>query len=193
MSAGRPFWRARLLPVFLVLLGANAAALAGWTGPRAWRQNNAAARAEAARGEVERQRRAVADLRDRAGAIRDNGADVARFYGTLAGDETVDLLPTLEAVEDLARSPGLRTGGRSVRRAPVTNARVDRVAVTLPLEGSYAQLVGFLGEVERSPRFLTVDRVSMRADREGGGALQVELSAYMRQAPGSGGEGRGGR
>ena len=36
--------------------------------------------------------------------------------------------------------------------------------MTLPLEGSYGQLVGFLREVERSPRFLTVDRVAMRAD-----------------------------
>ena len=52
--------------------------------------------------------------------------------------------------------------------------------MVLPLEGSYEQLVGFLGEVERSPRFLTVDRISLRGDDEGEAALQVELSAFMR-------------
>jgi hypothetical protein len=45
--------------------------------------------------------------------------------------------------------------------------------------------VGFLRGVERTPRFLTVDRVSLRADSESGGALQVELSAYLREAPGA--------
>jgi len=75
----------------------------------------------------------------------------------------------------------------------VTDARVERVVVTLPLEGSYAQLVGFLRQVETSPRFLTVDGVSMRADAETGAALQVELSAYLRPSAGATGEARRGR
>ena len=58
---------------------------------------------------------------------------------------------------------------------------VERVSVTLPLEGSYPQLVGFLREVERSPRFLTVDRVAMRSE-EARAQLQVVLSMYVRAA-----------
>lgn len=193
MSARRPFWRTRLLPAFLVLLGVNLVALAAWTGPSYWRQKNAAARAEAARAEVERQRRAVATLRERSRAIRGNAADVERFYRSLAGTEKADLLPTLEAIEGLARSPGLKPGTRGFRREEVESTRVERVAVTLPLEGSYEQLVGFLREVEVSPRFLTVDRVAMRADRDGGGTLQVELSTYLRQPAEGRKEGRRGR
>jgi Tfp pilus assembly protein PilO len=181
MSASGPFWRTRLLPAFLVLLGVNLVALAAWTGPRYWRQKNAAARAEAARAEVERQRRSATTLRERSAAIRENAADVERFYRSLAGTEKADLLPTLEGIEEMARSPGLKPGTRSFRREDVDNVRVERVGVTLPLAGSYEQLVGFLREVERSPRFLTVDRVAMRADRDGGGTLQVELSTYLRQ------------
>jgi hypothetical protein len=45
--------------------------------------------------------------------------------------------------------------------------------------------VGFLRGVERSPRFLTVDRVALRADAEQQGALQVELSTYVREVPGA--------
>ena len=106
-----------------------------------------------------------------------------RFYRS-AGTEKADLLPTLEAIEDMARAPGLQPGARSFKREEVADARVERVVVTLPLEGSYAQLVGFLREVERSPRFLTVDRVAMRADPDGGATLQVELSAYLRPSAG---------
>ena len=193
MSAIRPLWRARLLPAFLVLLGVNLVVLAAWTGPRYWRQRGATARAEAARVEVERQRAAATSRRDRAAAIRANGVDLDRFYRSLAGTEKADLLPTLEAIEEMARAPGLRPGARSYRREEVADARVERVAVTLPLEGTYAQLVAFLREVERSPRFLTVDRVAMRGDREGGAILQVELSTYLRRSPEERKEGRGGR
>ncbi len=164
-----------------------------WTAPRSWRERGAAARAEAARAEVERQRVATAALRERAAAIRANGVDLERFYRSLAGSEREDLLPTLTAVEELARAPGLRPGGRSYKREEVPDARVERVAVTLPLEGSYPQLVSFLREIERSPRFLTVDRVALRGDAEGGATLQVELSTYLRLAPGARKEGRGGR
>jgi Tfp pilus assembly protein PilO len=192
MTATGPFWRRRLLPAFLVLSALNLVALAAWTGPRYWRQRNAATRAQAARAEVERQRSAVHDLRERAAAIRGNGADVLRFYRS-AGTERADLLPTLEAIEDMARGPGLQPGARSLKREDVPNARVERVVVTLPLAGSYPQLVGFLREVERSPRFLTVDRVAMSADHEGATTLQVELSAYLRQSAGAREEARVGR
>jgi len=191
VSVTGPFWRTRLLPASLVLLGVNVA-LAAWTGPRYWRQRNAATRAEEARAEAERQRAAVASLRERAGAIRGNETDLERFYRS-AGTEKADLLPTLVAIEEMARSPGLRPGARSFNREKVGDARVERVVVNLPLEGSYAQLVGFLREVEASPRFLTVDRVAMRADREGGAALQVELSAYLRPSPEGREEARRGR
>jgi len=192
VSAKGPFWRRRLLPAFLVLLGVNLVALVAWTGPRYWGQRSAATRAEAARAEAERERAAVAGLRERAGAIRGNGADVQQFYRS-AGTEKADLLPTLEAIEDMARAPGLQPGARSFKREEVAEAGVERVVVTLPLAGSYAQLVGFLREIERSPRFLTVDRVAMRADPGGSAALQVELSAYLRPSAGGLGEARRGR
>ena len=181
----RPFWRAKLLPLFVGLLALNALAFAAWTLPRSLRQRNAAERAAAARAEVARERERVEALRGRADAIRANRADLERFYATLAGSERQDLLPTLEAIEELARQPGLQPSSRALRRDDVDKAPLERVVVTLPLEGTYSQLVGFLRGVERSPRFLTVDRVSLRADAESGGALQVELSTYLREAPGA--------
>jgi Tfp pilus assembly protein PilO len=188
-----PFWRRRLLPAFLVLLGVNVLALAVWTGPRYWMQKNAARRAETAKTEVDRQRKATTALRERASAIRGNATDAERFERSLAGAEKADLLPTLKAIEDLARAPGLRPGPRSFQREDVQDAPVQRVAVTLPLEGSYDQLVGFLREVEAAPRFLTVDEVSIRAQSEGGARLQVQLSTYLRQAAAAPGEAPRGR
>ena len=192
MSRGAPFWRRRLLPLFVALLGANVLALAVWTGPRYWMQKNAARRAQAARAELDRQRQVTIGLRARAAAIRENAADAERFQRSLLGAEKKDLLPALKAIEDLARAPGLRPGARTFDREEVQDAPVERVAVTLPLDGSYEQLVGFLREVEASPRFLTVDSVAMRAQNEGGARLQVEVSTYLRKSGGPG-EARRGR
>jgi Tfp pilus assembly protein PilO len=179
----RPFWRSTLLPAFLVLLALNLGVLLAWTLPRSLRQKSAAERAVAARAELTRERERADALRERATAIRANRADLELFYTKLAGSEKQDLLKALTAIEALAREGGLQPAARTLRRADVDKAPLERVAVTLPLEGSYAALVGFLRGVERSPRFLTVDSVSLRADAESGGALQVQLSTYLRQSP----------
>ena len=54
-----------------------------------------------------REREAVAALQDRAGAIEANGRDLAAFYAEAVGEEQVELLPTLEDIESMARGPGL--------------------------------------------------------------------------------------
>ena len=181
----RPFWRRWLLPVFAVLLALNALALVGWTLPQLYRQRYAASRAEAARREVARLREAAAALRARAQAIRGNGVDYQRFYERYAGDERRDLLPTIQAIEEMTSGPGLKTRTRSFRREPMKGTGLERVQISLPLEGTYDQFVAFLGQVERSPRFLTVDRVAMRSDAEGEASLTVDISAYLKtgQAP----------
>jgi Tfp pilus assembly protein PilO len=179
----KPFWRARLLPVVVVLASLNALALVGWTLPRSLRQRNAKARAESARAELARERERAQVGTARADAIRSNRRDLERFYTTLAGSAPGDLLQSLKDVEELAREPGLQTSSYTLHREDVEGAPLERVGIVLPLEGSYSGLVGFLRGVERSKRFLTVDRVSLRADSASGGSLQVELSTYLRQPP----------
>jgi Tfp pilus assembly protein PilO len=179
----RPFWRAKLLPLFLGLLALNGLVFLSWTLPRSLRQRSAQVRAESARAELALEKQRAKALADRADAIRANGKDLERFYSTLAGDEKQDLFQSLEAVEALARGPGLQLATRSVHREDVDGAPLERVVMTLPLEGSYPQLVGFLRGVELSTRFLTIDGVQLRADAESGGSLQVDLSTYLRQSP----------
>jgi Tfp pilus assembly protein PilO len=190
----RPFWSRWLLPVFALLLAVNLAGLALWTVPRGLHQRSARARVRAAREEAVRVREELAALRERAAAIRANGRDLARFYRECAGSPKADLVESLQAIESMARAPGLKPGARAISREQLMGAPLERVKITLPLEGSYTQLVGFLREVERSNRFLTIDGIALRAGQElrgQGATLQVELSTYLRRAPGAPSE-RGG-
>jgi Tfp pilus assembly protein PilO len=190
MSPNRPFWLRRLAPLALALAAANLLLLT-WTLPRTHRLRNAAARAAQAQRAAHAQRAVVAELRGRAAAIRSNGQDLRRFHEQLVGAGQQDVLAALQDVEAMVRAPGLRPGGRAFSRDAVRGAPVERIAIRLPLEGDYAQLVGFLRAVERSERFLTVDRVALRGE-EGGARLEVELSTYVARPAEAGEEGRDG-
>lgn len=191
MSApARPFWRTRLLPAGLVLLGANLAAFLAYTLPRGIQERTLTTRAASLEGEVEAARRRVADLRRNADTLRANAADAERFYREVLQTRRGALLATLEDIEEMTSGPGLTPGRRSFKPQEVKGTPLTRVVVNLPLRGTYAQLVGFLERVERSPRLLTVDRVSIgrgRGDRPDEANLTVQMSAYFRAEGGSGG------
>lgn len=175
----RPLWRRSLVIPLLVLLGLHVVVFAAYTFPRTLQVRSATSRAAAARIEVEQARKEVAELENRADAIKANAADAERFYTSVAPPRT-QVLAVVEDVERMAREPGLKPGTRAFSTSEASDPRLVRVKVTLPLAGSYEQLVAFLGRVERSKHFLTVDRISLRGDEEKSANLQVELSAYFR-------------
>jgi Tfp pilus assembly protein PilO len=172
-----PPWRRRALLALLAILALNAVAFAAYTLPRTMRVRSATVRAGEARAEVEQARQEVADLRGRADALKANAADAERFFTTVLVPRA-EALSVVEDVERMAREPGLKPGTRGF--STEASDRLLRIKVTLPLEGSYAQLVAFLQRVERSKHFLTVDRIGLSGDTEGAANLHVELSAYFR-------------
>jgi Tfp pilus assembly protein PilO len=160
----------------LGVLAANAVAFAVYTFPRTLQQRSLAEHASALEKDVERERRNALAMRERADAIRANARDLEAFYREVLKDPE-GLFSVLKELDKQAPS----VGTRSYRPYDVKGAAVARFVVTMPLSGSYEQLVAFLRRLERSPHFLTVDRVSLR-EREPSAELDVELSVYFRGA-----------
>jgi Tfp pilus assembly protein PilO len=167
-----------------VLLALNLGAYAAYTLPRQMQLRSVTSRVAALRAEVAREEHHSAGLRQRADAIRANTADMQRFYGEMVGDREANLLPTLREVEKMIAGPGLKSAHRAFHPEEVKGAPLTRLAISLPVEGTYSQLVEFLGRVEHSPRFLTVDKVALRRSAAQKGDLSVELSAYFRAGAG---------
>lgn len=183
-SASLPFWRQRLLPVVFAVLGLNLLVLVVFTLPRSWRLSRVASRASSLREEVARERALTAAQKARVDAASSNTKDVQRFYKEMVQRREESLLPTLQEIETMAHQPGLVAGRRGYTREPLKGVPVTRVAIKIPLEGSYQNLVGFLEKVERGKRFLTVDKIALshKSDDHGGGAqLLVELSAFFKE------------
>jgi Tfp pilus assembly protein PilO len=184
-SPNRPFWRRRLLPVVAAALGLNLLVLVAFTVPRSWRLGRVASRAGSLREEVARERALTTALKVRVETAERNRKDVERFYKEMVQRREESLLPTLQEIETMAHQPGLVAGKRGYTREAIKGAPITRVAIRLPLEGSYQNLVGFLEKVERGKRFLTVDKIalSQSSDERGGEAkLLVELSAFFKES-----------
>jgi Tfp pilus assembly protein PilO len=111
------------------------------------------------RQEVAQERSRVEALQERARTIQANTTDVARFYQTLG--RKASLLRIQEDIAGVARQLGLKLGNRSYTNDAVKSSdSLARFQITMPMSGSYRQVVSFLQRIESLPHFVTVDSIS---------------------------------
>ena len=174
----KPFWRRRLLVPVLVLLATNAGTYFAYTLPRAARERTIAARAVVLRAEVAQERSTVERQRERARTIEANTTDVARFYRALGRKES--LLAIQEDIAGVARQLGLTLGNRSYTNDALKGSdSLARFRITMPISGSYRQVVSFLQRIEALPHFVTVDSISLRDDSGVGHGRSTSLNVVL--------------
>lgn len=175
----RSSWRQRLRAPVLALLVLNLAVFAAFTLPQLVRDRRLASHIQTLRTDLERARRNVASLRERAQTIEANTRDLARFY--------TDVIPEARTAAAVLKDLDQATpssGDRSWSREAVRGAPLVRFVVSMPISGSYTQLVAFLETLERFPHFVTVDRVALReGDAASSGELDVVVAAYFKADP----------
>jgi Tfp pilus assembly protein PilO len=178
----RPYWRRRLLWPFLALLALNVAGLAAYTLPRVWQARSVASRRQTLQAELELERTRLDGLKAKAAAIRENERDAGRFLKELVGSKEETLLPLLRGLEKTASELGLEPARMSYSTEALSGAPLVQFVITLPLSGTYPELVSFLGRLEQLPHFVTVDRLAIRGASDGQGPtdLDLTLSAYFR-------------
>lgn len=179
--------RRRLRRPALVLLTVNAALFAVYTLPRSLGERSIASRVALLRAEVARERGQVEALRRRAETMRANAKDQERFSREILKSREATLLPVLAEIHTAAREEGIALGREDYQPSEVKGSSFTRLAVRLPVNGSYRELVAFLGRLERAKHFLVVDEVHLRERSERGlASLDIVLSTYF-QAPAGGG------
>ena len=152
-----------------------------------WQARSVVSRRQTLQAEVERERVRLEGLKARAAAIRGNERDAERFFKDLVGSKDETLLPLLRRIEKTAADLGLETSRVTYNPVDLTGAPLVQFVITLPLSGTYPELVSFLDRLERLPQFVTVDKLGIRGTPDGQGLsdLDLTLSAYFR-AEGSG-------
>jgi Tfp pilus assembly protein PilO len=172
----------------------NLVVFVAYTAPRAARKRDVAARTAALDSLLARQRTQVQELRNRAETISANRKDARAFMAAQVAPEDASVVPVLREVESLATKQGLQVGRQTFTREPVKGLPVERFGITMPVEGNYRQVTGLVGELEASPTFVTLDKMSARTSPSAGQGqeqvgLDLEFSFYFR----AGGDRRAGR
>jgi hypothetical protein len=90
-------------------------------------------------------------------------------------------VPVLRAIEGFARQGGMRPGSASYRQLEVKGLKLNQFVVTMPVDGTYRQLVALVQQLERSKYFVTLDEVRLSGGAQGKGAeLSLMLSCYFK-------------
>ena len=108
--------------------------------------------------------------------------ELATFYkdvlpGDLAGARRLTYL----RLNQLAREAGLRVTNLDVDVSPERNSTLDRLEVSLKLEGSYDAIRAFIYQLDTAPEFVVIDDVTL-ADRDNGREmheLSMRLSTFF--------------
>lgn len=168
----------RLVRPALYLVALNLAAFLAFTLPRTLQERSLASRLETLRAEAGRERGQIEALRRRSETIRVNQVDANRLLRDVIQSRQATLLPALAEIHEAAEAEGLTLGSERYARSDVKDTPLVRLRITLPVTGSYGQLVAFLGRLERAKAFVVVDTVSLQ-DRDGEASLDVGLSMYF--------------
>jgi Tfp pilus assembly protein PilO len=149
----------------------------------------------------------VANIEDRTRSAEQALAQAQREHtaarGALTGKERAtvelatfykDVLPTdlpsarrltYLRLNQLAREAGLtfKTGTFDVEEQRTST--LERVRITLTLEGDYDAMRRFIYQLDTAPEFVVIDDVSLaeRGNEDGGLDLQMQLSTYYSKAP----------
>lgn len=150
----------------LVLLAINAAVFAAFTWPRLTRVRRAedrAAEVAARRASLEK---LWAQVVARKELVAQNRKDIESLSRDYLKPRTEDLFAAQREIEKLAVEAGLQPKKSAYDVDRIKGTNLVRVEVTLPLDGSYASLTGFLARIAAAKRFIVVDQMSLSQDQE---------------------------
>lgn len=176
-ALGRLSWRRFGLYAWGAAALLNLLVLAAFTVPRTLRQRNLERHAAELHEQVERAQERNRGLRETSQIAGQNEADVRRFYRGLVGTREQTLLPVLAEIDTLTRELRLNPGTQTYEAEPVKKRPLMRFRITVPVSGTYPQVVALLERLERSPNFVTVDEIKLRErPQEGAGTTELSLN-----------------
>ena len=171
--------RVRLTLLGALLLMANAVFFAAFTWPRL----NSAHRAEIRAKEVSTRRAALekvwSQVTARKALLARNRQDIESLSRDHLKYRGEDLFGAQREIEKLARDAGLKPRKSAYFISKVRGTDLVRCEVTLPLDGSYANLADFLARIESAKRFIVVDQMAL-AQEEDGARMNLKLSAIFK-------------
>jgi Tfp pilus assembly protein PilO len=176
-----PRWTARaVLGLLLVLnLAAAAAVFKPWGGSEADMQRERLQ----LRIDVRERRAAVERLRAVVQMVEKTRAGADQFFEQYFLDRQTAFSTVLAELNGTAEKAGIRpTGDNSYTFEPIEGSdTLAMMTVNGSYQGTYADLIEFVNAIDRSPRFLTIDRLQASpAQAPGTLSITMRLNVFVR-------------
>lgn len=121
-----------------------------------------------------------AQIEARKKTVERNRADIESLTRNYLEERAAGLFAAQREVESLARESGLLPSSSAYSVNEIDGTDLVRCEITLPLEGSYANLTGFLSRLETGPRFIVVDQLTLAEDKKGA-RMSLRLSVIFKE------------
>lgn len=138
--------------------------------------NGEAARREQIRLQLSRRTATLNAIREIARQFKESHLRYQRFTDEFLfprGKMASELLQELDQISAEAGLTRNRVGYR-LDQEPVFG--LQRISITLPVEGSYANIRKFLNMLESHEKFIMIDSMALISEREGTGTIRLDVS-----------------
>ena len=166
----------------VLLIAADIAVYIGWLRGLAQRVQVDPATLESVESEVAQRSAEVARLR----RVREQAPTAAPRLDAFARErfwsEAEGYSRTLAELTETAKSAGVRISGTQYRESQFKERpEMLQLQLNTSVEGSYANLLRFMEELERSPHFYLVQDLNVASQRGGEVKLEMTLVTYFRR------------
>jgi len=172
-AAKNPHLSARI--VLGLLLAANLVAAAALFRPWGGSPEELQRQLAQLRSEARQREEAVGRMRQLVETVEKSRAESDQFLEKYFLDSQIAYSAVIEELRALAEKSGIKAGNHSFSAEPVEGSdTLGMVTITGDYQGTYADVIEFMNAVDRSPRFLTIDRLQA-TPQQAQGALNVSL------------------
>ena len=176
----RPFWRKpRFHRSLLGLALANIVIYGAVTYRLATKQERLAQQQASLSEEIASRQEELSTLREEQERIERNDAVAETFWAEVVEPLTPGLTDALAEIDRLARQSNVERGRTSYSQN-VLDVDLREMKVSMPLRGTYFDLVRFINVLERSDRFFLVREIALRDANEGQLNLRCDLSFFVK-------------
>ena len=109
-------------------------------------------------------------------AVRLARSDLGTLHDDILSTRDLRLVEVQHEVAELCAQFGIEYTSVNYSNSVLPDVGLDRLGMSVPLEGNYGSLRRFLQAVEESSRFLLVEKVALSKAKQGGKLLSLSIS-----------------
>jgi hypothetical protein len=164
----------------------NVAIYAGLTHRLATKQERLASERERLEVDLAAKSHELETVSDAESRASRNADAVRRFWTEVVRDRSPGLTEAWDEIDRLASETNV-VRGRTGYNRDVLDVGLEQIKATMPVEGSYFDLVRFINRLERSDRFFLVEevRLSQRESDETTLRLDCAIAFFLKSQPGT--------